>query len=262
MVEHFEQNGFTIVRGALQPDLVRKLTIDLAALVELARDHGGLVDASTGAGPVWQIVSPHHHAPIALDVLRQPAIAQTALECLRCDSIQLLQDAVVAKPARVGGSIGWHQDHTYTGFLRPAKLLSIRVALGTEDAAHGGLRVLAGSHRWGIARRDGFAATALQTDELGAARNVVGDDVIQAAKQEVTLEPGDVSLHHCRTFHSSTENLSEVDRLTLVAHVFDATCQLERESLPTDHVMRFPTRADGTLDPERFPAIAGFDRDL
>ena len=255
MVEHFEQNGFTIVRGALSADLVSQLATDLAALVELARQHGGLVDASTGAGPVWQIVSPHHHAPIALEALRQGHSAQTIRECLDCDTVQLLQDAVVVKPARIGGAIDWHQDHTYTGFLRPAKLLSIRIALGPEDAEHGGLRVLSGSHRWGIARHDGFATTALQTGELDAAREVVGDAVIEAAKRQVCLKPGDISLHHCRTFHGSSENTSDVDRLTLVAHVFDGRCQLDAARLPADHAARFSTLADGTLDPDRFPPI-------
>ncbi|MBE7448110.1 MAG: phytanoyl-CoA dioxygenase family protein [Kofleriaceae bacterium] len=69
-------------------------------------------------------------------------------------------------------------------------------------------------------------------------------------------EPGDVSLHHCLTFHGSRPNTSARPRKTLVLRLFDGACRLVPDRLPSpEAVAHFPTDADGHLDAAAFPVL-------
>ena len=71
----------------------------------------------------------------------------------------------------------------------------------------------------------------------------------------IELAPGDVSVHHCLTFHSSLENASDQPRITLIARMFDARLKLQREKLPPGLERYFPTDADGHLAETAFPLL-------
>jgi ectoine hydroxylase-related dioxygenase (phytanoyl-CoA dioxygenase family) len=69
------------------------------------------------------------------------------------------------------------------------------------------------------------------------------------------LEPGDLSLHHCLTFHRSGPNPSASARRTLIGRFFDAECRLVRERLPASARALFPTGEGGRLDERAFPLL-------
>ena len=85
----------------------------------------------------------------------------------------------------------------------------------------------------------------------------MGAEHVTAARRTLDLRPGDVSLHHCRTFHASVDNRAETARLTVVAHAFDAEATLDRGRLPEGLAPRFPTDGDGHLDTSAFPVLWG-----
>ena len=58
---------------------------------------------------------------------------------------------VMNKPAQGGSELGWHQDR-WT-FLKPDPLITIWTALDAATAANGCLRVIRGSHRFGVINR-------------------------------------------------------------------------------------------------------------
>jgi ectoine hydroxylase-related dioxygenase (phytanoyl-CoA dioxygenase family) len=72
---------------------------------------------------------------------------------------------------------------------------------------------------------------------------------------EVELAPGDVSVHHCLTFHSSEPNRSAHPHRTLIARLFDARAKLLPHKLPPGLEAYFPTQPDGRLSPEAFPLL-------
>ena len=254
-VAAFNRDGFVVLRGVFSTAEVRGLRSALADCVKTAMAHGGSYPAGSGGGPVWQVVSPHVHVASVMTALRTPRLAATAAACLGATGLQLLQDVLLLKPAHVGGRIDWHQDHTYTGYFSPPNLLSIRIALGTENPKNGGLRVLQGSHRWPTTTEDSFGSTELAPDALAAVREAMGASLVADAERSVDLAAGDVSLHHCRTLHCSGDNESACDRLTVVAHAFDATATLVTDALPATLTHRFVTDDAGRLCAVAFPRL-------
>ncbi|MCO4762929.1 MAG: phytanoyl-CoA dioxygenase family protein [Myxococcales bacterium] len=251
----FHRDGFAVLRNVLLPEDVSTLRAELAQFAAVAMAHGGHHAAGHGGGPVWQIVSPHHHRPRVLHALRQQRLARVAAACLGAHTLQMLQEVLLIKPARIGGSIGWHQDRTYAGYFDPPNLLSIRIALGAEDQAHGGLRVLKGSHRWPIPHTSDYGASELTDTGYATACELMGPEAVSGAEQRVELRPGDVSLHHCRTLHSSGPNRSDADRLTVVAHVFDPRAKLVIDAVPPQLRTRFVGDGQGRLSEAEFPLL-------
>src|SRR5262249_37298754 len=148
-----------------------------------------------------------------------------------------LQDTALVKPPLSPARVEWHQDHTYTGFIE--ECASVRLALTDCTLLSGCLRVLDGSHRSGF-RGD---LRALRAEE-------VSDDSGQMPAGEVVpveLRAGDVSVHHCLTFHCSFENQSPQPRMTLIARMFDARLRPQRDKLPPGLQVYFPTDAEGFL---------------
>jgi ectoine hydroxylase-related dioxygenase (phytanoyl-CoA dioxygenase family) len=70
------------------------------------------------------------------------------------------------------------------------------------------------------------------------------------------LAPGDITIHHCLTFHGSEPNTSDAPRKTLAVRLVDGACRLVPERLPTPEARGyFPTDDQGHLDPTAFPVL-------
>ena len=117
------------------------------------------------------------------------------------------------------------------------------------------LRVIDGSHRWGLQR----AALAFRHDSVEDALLALPPELQAEARDaeiEVQLQPGDVSLHHCLTFHSSGPNGSGWPRKTLVTRYFDGDCSLQPERLPSPEARAyFKTDERGRLCGPDFPLL-------
>jgi phytanoyl-CoA hydroxylase len=186
---------------------------------------------------------------------RDPRLAALAAEALGCARVQLLQDSLLYKPAGEGGSVHWHQDHTYVGFLSPPRVVSLRLALLPEREASGCLRVVDGSHRWGPIG-DLSALTATRVDSLLPSLSDAQRDAVAAARP-VELAPGDVSIHHCLTLHGSGPNRDAGPRKTVILRMFDAACRLDASRLPAAARGHFPVEPDGSLSAAVFPVVHG-----
>ena len=102
----------------------------------------------------------------------------------------------------------WHQDIRYWSFDRP-ELVSVWLALGSENEKNGALNVIPGSHRLELDRGRLDSALFLRT-ELEENRALL------ASAQSVALEPGDVLFFHCRLFHAAGMNLTDAVKQSLV----------------------------------------------
>ena len=89
------------------------------------------------------------------------------------------------------------------------------------------------------------------TNDGSATRSMYAPGLVRMLE----LEPGDLSLHHCLTFHGSLENRSERARKTLIVRFFDADCRVSRDALPAGAAPWFPERPDGGLSTEAFPLL-------
>ncbi|HEY0484154.1 MAG TPA: phytanoyl-CoA dioxygenase family protein [Kofleriaceae bacterium] len=238
----FAAHGWVIVRGAVAPDRVRELE---RAVDEIYQAH-----PPVSAGQVWELASVSQiSAPISAHA-RDAAIARRVAEALGCTRVQLLQDTLLVKAASVGGAVAWHQDHTYTGYLDPARAVSVRLALTDCHRDNGCLEVIDGSHAWGLL---GDVRALTETHVADA----LGPDAARWRDRVVAIElaPGDLSIHHCLTLHSSGENRSARARKTLITRLFDAACQLVSERLPPGAAAYFPVDEHGHLAESAFPSV-------
>jgi hypothetical protein len=232
----FRQHGWVALREI----------VDAARAEELARELDRVFpEARLPAARVHERAGVSALSPLLAAQVRDAEVARRVAALLDCPRVQLLQDTALIKPPHSAARVEWHQDHTYTGFIE--ECVSVRLALTDCTLLSGCLRVLDGSHLSGF--RSG----------LRAFRAVeVSDDSHYMPEGEVVpveLRAGDVSVHHCLTFHSSEENLSERPRMTLIARMFDARRPLLREKLPPGLERYFPVDADGHLSGPIFPLL-------
>ena len=102
----------------------------------------------------------------------------------------------------------WHQDIRYWSFDRP-EMVSVWLALGSENEKNGALKVIPGSHLLDLDRGRLDSALFLRTE-------LDENQALLASAQSVSLEPGDVLFFHCRLFHAAGMNLTEQVKQSLV----------------------------------------------
>jgi ectoine hydroxylase-related dioxygenase (phytanoyl-CoA dioxygenase family) len=234
--QFFQEHGWIALRGVVSPERAAALAEELRRVFPESEAFSERVHERHGIGAL---------SPLLAEQVRDADLAARVAALLGAKCVQLLQDTALVKPPLSPARVEWHQDHTYTGFI--AECVSVRLALTACTRESGCLRVLDKSHHAG-ARGGLRALSALE----------VSDDSLHMPEGEVVhveLQPGDVSVHHCLTFHSSDENRSAAARLTLIARVFDARQKLLRERLPPGLARWFPTDASGHLTGDAFPLL-------
>jgi ectoine hydroxylase-related dioxygenase (phytanoyl-CoA dioxygenase family) len=238
----FAEHGWLVVRGAVAAERVAEL--------ERAIDEIFAASPLPRPGDVWERAGVSRLSPSLALHARDPAIGRRAADALGCARVQLLQDTLLVKQARVGGRVEWHQDHTYIGYLRPARAASVRLALTDCTVENGCLEVIDGSHQWG-------AIDSVRALSESRVVDVLGERAAAWAERIVPLElrPGDLSFHHCLTLHRSGENTSARARKTLITRLFDAACTLDAERLPPGAALHFPVDADQRLSEALFPVL-------
>jgi non-haem Fe2+, alpha-ketoglutarate-dependent halogenase len=140
-------------------------------------------------------------------LIRHPAILD-AVESVIGPDILCWSSTFFIKEARDPGFVSWHQDSTYWG-LDPADIVTAWVALSESTAENGAMRVIPDTQTLDqIAHRDTFAAANLLTRGQEIAVEVDARKAVM-----LTLEPGEMSLHHVRLIHGSDPNPSERRRI-------------------------------------------------
>jgi len=245
----FGRRGWLVARGVVPPgELPGLLRIFDRLIPEVAypprRD--GVLREVTGAA---------RRLPALATIAHDRRFAALAAEALGCTTLQLLQDSLLYKPAREGGAVAWHQDYTYVGFLTPPRVVSLRIALLPEDELSGCMRVVNGSHLWGPVG----AVRALSESQVDSLEPSLSPERVAELEgaRPLELEPGDVSIHHCLTLHSSGPNRADRPRKTIILRMFDGYCRLDRARLPAGAADHFPTDASGRLAASAFPRLVG-----
>lgn len=245
---HFDEHGWLVVRGAIAPERLTALEAALDAIIP----------ASTY--PAWsdrvvEIAGISRASPVLAELAADRALAAVAGEALGAARIQLLQDTVFIKPPGTAAAVAWHQDFTYLGYLDRPGVATLRLALTPCTIASGCLRVLDGSHAWPHAVEN----LALRRDTVEDALAALPAELRARAEDggvPLELSPGDVSVHHCLTFHGSEPNTSATPRKTLAIRFVDGACRLLPERLPSPEARAyFPVDDGGHLDPAAFPIL-------
>ena len=143
------------------------------------------------------------------ELARTPAILDCVERILGPD-ILLWGSSCFVKAPRSPSYVSWHQDLNYWG-LDGTDEVSAWLALSASNEGNGCMRFVPGSHRRGaFMHRDSFAEDNMLSRGQELAVEVDEDEAVP-----VYLEPGEISLHHGRMFHSSGPNRSDGWRIGL-----------------------------------------------
>jgi non-haem Fe2+, alpha-ketoglutarate-dependent halogenase len=140
-------------------------------------------------------------------LIRHPAVLD-AVEGVIGPDILCWSSTFFIKEPHDPGFVSWHQDSTYWG-LDPADIVTAWVALSESTAENGAMRVIPDTQRLEqIAHRDTFAANNLLTRG-----QEIAVEVDEAKAVMLSLQPGEMSLHHVRLIHGSDPNPSGKRRI-------------------------------------------------
>jgi phytanoyl-CoA hydroxylase len=239
----FAEHGWLVLRNVISK---KDLTAVTTAFDQLTYGKQGT--------SIWQVPGMCGQNELMLAHIRGRGLGEFAANLLGVQRIQLLQDTLIVKPARIGACIELHQDYNYTGFLEPPNAVSIRLSLTESSTESGCMYVIDRSHRWSYQAHMSLFSDSLEQnvakklpDELRA--------LIETDRIPVHLNPGDVSIHHCLTYHGSYENFSDTVQKTIVTHLFDGDCRLIQNRVPSTAIDLFRTDEDGHLLASSFPIV-------
>ena len=150
---------------------------------------------------------PHMVFKWANQLIRHPRILDTVEDILG-PNLLVWGTSMFIKEPNDPAYISWHQDSTYWGLSHP-DIVTAWVALTVSDIPNGAMRVVPGSHlKDQLPHRDTFAENNLLTRGQEVAVQVQGDNAV-----DITLKPGEMSLHHVRIVHGSEPNRAQYRRL-------------------------------------------------
>lgn len=191
----FRDDGYLFPLTAMdEPEAARIL----AALEQFEAAHGGF-------GQRLRFKA-HLRLAALMAVARHKRILD-AVEDLIGPDILLFTSTLWPKGGGDGRYVSWHQDSAYFGFDRHQEVTAW-VALTNSNSANGCVRVMPGSHRGPDYQHE---ETLAKDNLLIRGQTIRGLDEERAVNLE--LRPGQFSLHHERTAHSSQPNVSSERRI-------------------------------------------------
>ena len=149
----YDQQGFTVVRDALDPAQVTAAR-DEATMI--CRGERGDIDGAQPAGDrddqavlrqYLCIHFPHKISPLMRELARQPAVVDVLTDVIGPD-VKLMQSMLFIKSAGRPGQ-AWHQDEAHIP-TRDRSLTAAWLALDDATVDNGCLWVIPGSHRRGV----------------------------------------------------------------------------------------------------------------
>jgi len=141
-----------------------------------------------------------------LDIAKTTEILRMVSQLIG-DDVALWNSSFFAKPAKVGTKTPWHQDGEYWP-IEPLATCTVWIAIDASTPANGCLQVIPGSHR------DRSLAQHQRNTAEGLALPLELDSSTfdESEAVNITLEPGQISLHDVYLFHGSDANSSDHSR--------------------------------------------------
>ncbi len=156
----------------------------------------------------------------------RPILSAIASKLSGSDQIRLFNSSLISKPPQITGDhvkVGWHNDRTYWRTCTSDKMLTAWIPLHDCDEKMGTITMIDGSNLW----PSNNIIAQLRHD-----KSFVSSDVPEIEKRlaksgmpvrfvPMNMKKGQVSFHHCLTFHGSGLNLSADHRRAVAVHLQD-----------------------------------------
>ncbi len=197
--ETYVHDGFVFPIDAISEKEARAVRADLeAAEAELADDPEKLMLLRS---------YPDRLLPSFDKLIRNPNLIESVSPILGTD-LMVWSSGLFIKEANTSKVVTWHQDLNYWG-LSELNEITAWVALSPANVASGCMRFVPGTHtRQIVPHVDTFAENNLLSRGQEITVEVDDSDGV-----DVTLKPGQASLHHGHLFHASGPNTTDDRRI-------------------------------------------------
>lgn len=224
----FEEDGYVFLPGFLSEGEVAEVNRRLEDFIENTvpglPPNDVFYEDKNDPATLKQIMHVSDHAPYFAPMLNDSKFSRIAGE--------LLEDTVVPKileyfnkPPKIGKPTPPHQDGYYF-MLKPAKAVTMWMALEDVDEANGCVRYVRGSHKLGM-RRHG------RTQTLGFSQGITDFGLPEDLENEIAFpaRPGDLLIHDSLTIHRADGNqTADRTRKALGFIYFGASAQEDVEA--------------------------------
>jgi len=201
----FHRDGFVFPVDVLSQAEVASITERLAAAE--ARDATAVAGENRNNA---------HLAYAFFDEIVHHTNVADAVEDLIGPDILALSTVVFAKDAQSPGFVSWHQDGKYTA-LSNDTAVTAWVALTESTVENGCMKMIPGTHQGDfLPHIDTFGDNNLLT----RGQNIESLD--ESAAVNITLKPGQMSLHHWKVAHASGPNQSPHRRIGFAVQAYIA----------------------------------------
>ena len=232
----YERDGFVTVPGLIPRELIDRVSLRVEAVMrgeyETGRPPNGR-NWNPGDSPhiLRKIDQPNNSDRTILEMLKFPPLGQFAAALTGASRVKVFGVQLLYKPpgGQATANIGWHQDHQYWhDTYVDGGTLTAWVAVSDVTEASGPMKVVRGSHKWGLRKGGDFFGSNLEAQK--AAMAAEGREWTEAS---AILPPGGVSFHHHLTIHGSGPNVSDSPRIGIAVHLmtdssrFPAKCPPE-----------------------------------
>lgn len=159
-------------------------------------------------------------------ILTKPLIGAVAA-LLSGHDVRVFNTSLMFKPPKLGdgkSTVGWHTDRAYWRTCTSDNMLTAWVPLHDTDESIGTIRMVDGSHRWADKNaHDADTALHFIRSDLGQLEAQVQESARtrDERRRSILLKKGQVSFHHCLTYHGSGDNVSDRPRWALSLHIQD-----------------------------------------
>ena len=216
LAENYDQDGF--VSG-----------VSVLSTEEVASHRAALEQAEAKIGRLHYLTKIHTVLRSPYELATHPRLID-AVETILGPNILLYNVTYIIKEPGTPNFVSWHQDLTYWGFDSDDQV-SAWLALSPATGESGCMRMLPGSHRHGMREQ-------LQTNDP---ENVLllGQTILNVSEDQAVLcplNPGEASLHHGWTIHSSTPNNSR-DRRIGVNIQYIKPCMYQENTRPASALL-------------------------
>lgn len=187
-----------------------------------ARSHRERMEAAEARiGPVHYQDKMHLVLTSTWELATHPLVLDAVEACIG-PNILLYNSMYVVKEPHTAAKVNWHQDLTYWGLSDDDAQVTVWLALSPATAESGCMQMVPGSHLDG--RRDHVTPPERGADDVLDFGQYI-DGVDPGVAVHVPLQPGEMSLHHGWTVHSSRPNRSDDRRIGFNAQYLAPHCR-------------------------------------
>lgn len=223
-VKQFEVDGFLKGNALIRETDVELLRVELDAVLEGRTTRKPLmlhnliadnIHREEREKTIMQVFNIWMASDEFLKLAGNTDICKEVSQLCNSNILRIWHDQIQYKPPLEGGTTPWHQDYASWKFIEPTNMVTAWIALDDVVIENGCMWMVKGSHKWGdqsahIGYNDQFIPFHKRPELLPPGM------VVEAVP--IMLKKGEVSYHHCLTWHGSPNNISHHKRRGVAIH--------------------------------------------